>query len=383
VPINRVFISKNRGDGTFDPPSILTTHLKTEIIGHGDLNGDGHEDLLLTDSEGVEMYPGNGDGTFQARQSFATDWAPKHMVVADLSGDGHLDLATYNFGDTVGGSGGESMSVLLGIGNGTFQPKVNYHASYSPDLGNPEGIRAVDIDGDGDLDLFGGNYGSNDFSLYVNHGDGTFEPQARYGTGMHTLDVAAADFTGDGVIDVAAIVGLPPSGIGTAVALIEGRTPSTLFTSFCAGDVSASACPCGNVGASGHGCASSVSTSGALLAGAGQASLASDSVVLSGSGMPDSSALYFQGTLRQAGGAGAAFGDGLRCAGGTIVRLGTQINAGGTSQYPAAGDAPVSTKGLITGPGVRTYQVWYRNAAAFCTSSTFNLSNGVETTWTP
>jgi hypothetical protein len=99
--------------------------------------------------------------------------------------------------------------------------------------------------------------------------------------------------------------------------------------------------------------------------------------------MPNSSALYFQGTTRQNGGAGSAFGDGLRCAGGTIIRLGTKTNVGGASAYPAGGDPSVSVRGSVTVPGTRTYQVWYRNAATFCTASTFNLSNGVELTWGP
>jgi hypothetical protein len=99
--------------------------------------------------------------------------------------------------------------------------------------------------------------------------------------------------------------------------------------------------------------------------------------------MPDSSALYFQGTTMQAGGAGSVFGDGLRCAGGSIVRLGTKTNVAGASHYPAAGDASVSIKGNVTAPGTRTYQVWYRNAASFCTLSTFNLSNGVQFPWVP
>jgi hypothetical protein len=77
------------------------------------------------------------------------------------------------------------------------------------------------------------------------------------------------------------------------------------------------------------------------------------------------------------------FGDGLRCVGGTVVRLGTQSNVGGTSQYPAAGELPVSVRGLVSAPGVRTYQVWYRNATAFCTAATFNLTNGVSVTWAP
>jgi hypothetical protein len=109
--------------------------------------------------------------------------------------------------------------------------------------------------------------------------------------------------------------------------------------------------------------------------------LSADTVVLQGSGMSNSSALYFQGTTRVASGAGAVFGDGLRCAGGSIVRLKSVTNVGGASSYPAGGNPSVSVKGAITSPGVRTYQVWYRNAAAYCTPSTFNLTNGLEITW--
>src|SRR5690606_19654939 len=102
-----------------------------------------------------------------------------------------------------------------------------------------------------------------------------------------------------------------------------------------------------------------------------------------GSGMPNSSALYFQGTSVLNGGSGVAFGDGLRCAGGSVIRLGTKNNTSGASQYPAAGDPSVSVRGLCTAGDFRVYQVWYRNAAAFCTASTFNLTNGVSLTWTP
>jgi hypothetical protein len=58
------------------------------------------------------------------------------------------------------------------------------------------------------------------------------------------------------------------------------------------------------------------------------------------------------------------------------------MNVSGASQYPTAGDPSISVKGLVTAPGSRTYQVWYRNAAAFCTASTFNLTNAVAATWT-
>jgi len=153
-------------------------------------------------------------------------------------------------------------------------------------------------------------------------------------------------------------------------------------TPFCFGDGTANPCPCGNSGSVGNGCANSVSAAGARLNATGAPSLSNDSLGLNGTGMPNSSALYFQGTTQLNGGLGAAFGDGLRCAGGAVVRLGTKSNVGGASNYPAAGDPTISVRGLVVGVGaVRTYQVWYRNAAAYCTVSTFNLSNGVEIVW--
>ncbi len=153
---------------------------------------------------------------------------------------------------------------------------------------------------------------------------------------------------------------------------------------FCFGDGSGTACPCGNaspVGAD-SGCVNSLGTASTLRA-AGFASLSADTLELRGEMMPNSSALYFQGTQDQNFGAGLAFGDGLRCCGGSIVRIGTKSNAGGASSYPGIGDPTVALRGGISAPGVRYYQVWYRNAANFCAPQTFNLTNGLVVTWSP
>ncbi len=150
---------------------------------------------------------------------------------------------------------------------------------------------------------------------------------------------------------------------------------------FCFGDGSGTACPCGNNGLSGNGCANSLNAQGASLRAGGAPSIANDSVRLYGAGMTNSSVLYFQGTVQQSSGAGTQFGDGKRCAGGAVVRLGTKVNSFGLSYYPDFGDASISVRGLVTAPGSRTYQAWYRNSASFCTVSTFNLSNGVEVVW--
>jgi hypothetical protein len=142
---------------------------------------------------------------------------------------------------------------------------------------------------------------------------------------------------------------------------------------FCAGDDSGTACPCGN----------SVNAQGARLVASGLPSVLNDSLVLSGSGMtPSSSVLYFQGTTQ---GAGAVFGDGLRCATGTIIRLGTTTNANGASSWPVPGAQSISVRGAIPAGGSvqRAYQAWYRDAnATYCTDTArFNLTNGVRVQW--
>lgn len=149
---------------------------------------------------------------------------------------------------------------------------------------------------------------------------------------------------------------------------------------FCAGDGSGAACPCAP-GLPGQGCANSVNAGGARLVASGASTTHADTLLLTASGMPESSALFFQGTAPVADGAGAVFGDGVRCAGGSILRLAIRTNIGGRSQFPDAGDPAVSVRGQVTSPGVRVYQVWYRDAAAFCTAETFNLTNGTRVTW--
>jgi hypothetical protein len=176
----------------------------------------------------------------------------------------------------------------------------------------------------------------------------------------------------------------PVTGTSTNIVTMSGRYLTKFaganpnFVPYCAGDGTGTACPCGNNSPVGNdeGCLSSLGVGGKLV-GAGNASIASDTVVLTGTQMPNSSALYFQGTTQTS----TPFGDGLRCAGGSVIRLATKANVGGASQYPDVGDPSISVRGLIAAPGVREYQIWYRNAAAFCTPSTFNLSNGLEIIW--
>ncbi len=155
------------------------------------------------------------------------------------------------------------------------------------------------------------------------------------------------------------------------------------LASYCAG--LAGTCPCGNAGGGVGGCANSVNAAGAILGANGEAVVSGDSLSLTASGMPaTTTCLFFQGSAPVNSPSGVPFGDGLRCVGGTTVRLGTKTATAGSASYPAGADPRISVRGLVpVVGGTRYYQAWYRNAASFCTSSTFNLSNGLRATWLP
>ena len=94
------------------------TGIAPEDVASGDLNGDGHPDLVTTSSfaANISVFLNKGDGTFQPRQTYLTDYRPYKVVLRDINKDGNLDALI-----TVGANLG--LDLLLGNGDGTFQPK--------------------------------------------------------------------------------------------------------------------------------------------------------------------------------------------------------------------------------------------------------------------
>jgi hypothetical protein len=278
---------------------------------------------------------------------------------------------------------------------GLFDTGVaRWNGSTWTDVGNPtdSAIHALEVfdDGSGPALYAAGQFTSIDGvvaysiarwngTVWSGVGGGT-NPWPSNGLALHAHD----DGTGTGP---SLWLGGQITSIGGNSSLNVARWSScgNVGVPFCFGDGTATACPCGNSGAPGNGCASSFDPNGARLSAHGLPDVTDDTLVLAGSATSNSIVTYFQGTTRQNGGAGSVFGDGLRCAGGAIIRLGSVQAIGGQSHYPDVGQLAVSVRGAVPpGGGVRrTYQVWYRNAASFCTSSTFNLSNGLEVTWAP
>ncbi|MFO1010943.1 MAG: fibronectin type III domain-containing protein [Planctomycetota bacterium] len=191
---------------------------------------------------------------------------------------------------------------------------------------------------------------------------------------VHDVHVVGASFTltattitGTGFLDGFQLIRLPDSSD---------------FTAFCLGDGSGTPCPCANNGSEGNGCANSSFASGALLAGTGIASVASDTVQLQASSMTGGTCVFFQGTSDMAP---VVVGDGLGCVTGSVIRLGTKVVVGGASSFPQPGDPSISVRGQIPLTGAtRYYQCFYRNAsAAFCPPGTSNRTNGVVVVWAP
>jgi hypothetical protein len=160
---------------------------------------------------------------------------------------------------------------------------------------------------------------------------------------------------------------------------------SGTFSPFCLGDGTGGGwiCPCGNhVGSPGHGCGNSAGTGGGLLGASG--STAPDTLVLSVTGLtPNAFCLFFQASAMTPA---AVFGDGVRCAGGNLVRLYTRQASGGAASAPGAGDVSISARSAAAGDplgplSTRVYQVYYRDPTVFGCAATFNITNGLRITW--
>src|SRR5258708_2400315 len=157
------------GDGTFQPIALTAVLSAPTAIVAADVNGDGKLDLALTASDfnSVVIFLGNGDGTFMASNSSVFSVGGpggigNHgLVVADFNGDGKPDLVASR-------PGNNTIAVLLGNGDGTFQAAVNY-----PSCLGPKALSAADIDGDGKLDLVVGC--DSGVSVLRGNGDGTFQ----------------------------------------------------------------------------------------------------------------------------------------------------------------------------------------------------------------
>jgi hypothetical protein len=197
---NNVSILIGNGNGTFvDTPAVnFGVGNQPLSVAVGDFNNDTILDLAVANlfSNNVSILLGNGDGTFADTPAvtFGVGDGPASVVVGDFNNDTILDLAVAN-------QLSDNISILIGNGNGTFViPAVNFG------VGNqPLSVAVGDFNNDTIQDLATANVNSNNVSILIGNGNGTFvdTPAVNFGVGNQPLSVAVGDFNNDNILDLA------------------------------------------------------------------------------------------------------------------------------------------------------------------------------------
>src|SRR4029077_9470093 len=209
------------GTGTFNAPTFFpnTSGFDSPAIVATDLNGDGRLDLVVMHNiacftapcraaRSITILLGNGNGTFQAPSEIDVGTGPSSMAVVDLNRDGIKDVAI--------GGGNTELSILIGVGNGTFvrQPVVTLVPG--GDLFsacNDIGVGDLNRDGIQDLVVPLGNGNGN--AILIGNGNGTFQVRSRIQVDetFAPLHVAVADYNRDGFLDIARTMGDGTNGL--------------------------------------------------------------------------------------------------------------------------------------------------------------------------
>jgi hypothetical protein len=194
-----VTILYGNGDGTFQSGLNYGTGLNPQGITSADFNCDGNADLAVANAGAnrVSLLLGNGNGTFQSGLSLSTDNHPVAIVTADFNHDGVADLAVVN-------SLSGDVTVLLGSTCGSFNLPVNYSLGAGV---NPVSLAVADFNGDGYPDIVVADAGSSTSPggvlVLLNNQDGTFGSPISSSAGTNPTSVATGDFNGDLKQDVA------------------------------------------------------------------------------------------------------------------------------------------------------------------------------------
>jgi uncharacterized protein (TIGR03437 family) len=192
---NEIDLLLGNGDGTFQNFKSYSLY-RASGSAVGDFNGDRKADLAVSDASNVNIYLGNGDGTLKsspAQYTLGPNY-PGFLAAGDLNGDGKLDLVIAGFTET------GTVEAWLGNGDGTLRAGSSYTVGEGP-----TSVAIADLNGDGKPDLVVSTFWGNSLSILYGNGDGTFQPAVTFGGDAFfgPLSVLVGDFNGDGIPDFA------------------------------------------------------------------------------------------------------------------------------------------------------------------------------------
>lgn len=190
----------------YNPPDLFYYFASYKVgknpttITTGDLNHDSFTDLVTTNiaSNTLSILLGNGDGTFKDQVQLHVCQEPRALVMADFNQDEHADVA-------LACSGGDEIALLLGRGNGKFEEGQHY-----PVHRTPVALATDDVNGDHHLDLVVA-LRNDKIKIFLGTGTGEFQHGAQYEYGDTPTSVALSDLNGDGKPDLVVTNGGPMS----------------------------------------------------------------------------------------------------------------------------------------------------------------------------
>ena len=219
------------GDDTFGPATIIPLANAPTSIGFGYLrHGLFNTDLVIGTSSGIAVLLGNGKGTFQPEVDYPLSSGVTSVAVDDFNGDSFPDIAATH---------GNAVSIFLGNGDGTFQTPRDYPVGNGArSLFLAQALLASDFTNDGHDDLVVSNLDDNTFSVLLGNGDGTFQPALTFpvnGTGPNSVGVG--DFNSDAAPDLVVTTKSGSATGSSGSAFIFFNTRGTTATVTCSPDL--------------------------------------------------------------------------------------------------------------------------------------------------